>query len=209
MDLGGFFGGIADSIRGAGDSDWFTTNGWMVPLSMITAGAGSAIFGGGAAAGEGGALGGGGGILDSIGGVGGSFGGDAFSLGGGSGGALGSLGGGGTFSGDAFSLGGSGYGDGWSSAGFNGGDLSPSGSSGSNGYSLKDLNNPLTRNLLSNLLKSGGQSNGTGSYSPISNAYPTIPRQPAFLQQPMQQPIQDKKDMELTALIQALRGQNG
>jgi hypothetical protein len=74
--------------------EWFTENGWMVPLAMITAGAGSA-FGAGAAAGEGGAIGGGGGgILESIGGAGGSFGGDLFQLGG-SAGAQGSIGSGG------------------------------------------------------------------------------------------------------------------
>ena len=53
MSIEHFFQGIGDSIRSAGDGDWATTNGWMVPLSMITAGAGSAIFGGGAAAGGG------------------------------------------------------------------------------------------------------------------------------------------------------------
>ena len=55
---GGFFSGIADSIRGATDTglaDWSAENGWMLPLAMITAGVASGALGAGALTAEGGA----------------------------------------------------------------------------------------------------------------------------------------------------------
>lgn len=99
----------------------------------------------------------------------------------------------------------SGYGDGWSSAGFNGGDSGPSGSSSSNGYNLKDLNNPATRSLLGNLLKgqqgtSQQNANAYNSYKPMN-----IARQPDFLPTSPAINVQDKST-DLAALIKALRG---
>ena len=223
MDLGGFFGGIADSIRGAGDNDWFTEKGYMVPLAMITAGAGSAALGGGAAAGEGGAIGGGGGMLDSIGGAGGSFGGDAFSLGGSSGAGdvfagwspTGSSAGGSQF-GNLMTTDPTSFGDGYSSAGFGGGNFTTSDpNSFADGYSSSGWKDPnqgfdyqsygkqIAKQLLSQ--KQGGMGGSMGGNQQNYQYQPQpIQRQSAFVATPATFQVQDKPT-DIAALVSALR----
>lgn len=91
------------------------------------------------------------------------------------------------------------FGDGWSSAGFNGGDTS------SSGFDLQKLNNPATRNLLSEALK-GQQGASQQTQQMYSNYKPSdVVRQPAFLGNTAPVDVQDKQT-DLAALIKALRG---
>jgi hypothetical protein len=215
MDLGGFFGGIADSIRGAGDSDWFTEKGYMVPLAMITAGAGSAALGGGAAAGEGGAIGGGGGMGGGSDYLASLFGGDTggtlsgagnFQLGGGS-----ALGGSNFLTTDPTS-----FADGYSSAGFGGGNFT-TGDAGSfaDGYSSSGWKDPnqgfdsqgygkqLAKQLLSQ--KQGGMGGGMGGNQQGFQYQPQpVQRQAAYAPTPATFQVQDKPT-DIAALVAALR----
>jgi hypothetical protein len=72
---------------------------------------------------------------------------------------------------------------------------------------------------LANLLKLGNLGSGGSSMSPsvqypqrmtpIATTKPLIARQPALYPLQEDEPVQDKKELELTALIEALRGKNG
>lgn len=87
-----------------------------------------------------------------------------------------------------------------SSSGFNLGDITNYGSK---------LANLLGNNSGSSNNSSVGNSMGKTAQSPILTATLQPPVQPAFYPSKQDAPIQDTKNLELIALIDALRGQNG
>jgi hypothetical protein len=100
----------------------------------------------------------------------------------------------------------------------NGGQIIPTDvSSASSGSGLGSLTSYGSK--LANLLKLGNLGSGGSSMSPtaqypqrmapIATTKPLIARQPALYPLQEDEPVQDKKELELTALIEALRGKNG
>lgn len=100
----------------------------------------------------------------------------------------------------------------------NGGQIMPTDvSSASSGSGLGSLTSYGSK--LANLLKLGNLGSGGSSMSPsvqypqrmtpIATTKPLIARQPALYPLQEDEPVQDKKELELTALIEALRGKNG
>ena len=98
----------------------------------------------------------------------------------------------------------------------NGGQITPADTGSSSGFNLGDITkygsklaNLLGNNSGSSNNTSVGNSMGKTAQSPILNAIPQPPVQPAFYPSKQDAPIQDTKNLELIALIDALRGQNG
>lgn len=232
-----FWNNPSASLQGFAHDPWhglqnFATTG-LVPMIPYVAGAIGGIFGGPAGAAAGGALGQEGvdyfggnkdartgkGITKSIfSGAGKGMlasGGYNYAAGGGLdglGSLFGSSGGGETAINPATNLPWSDTGSGLAG---NGGQIAPTDvSSSSSGLNLGSPMNYASKlgNLLklTNLGNSGsGQSSMAQSSSPIAFTKPVIPRQPAFYATQPDQPIQNQKDLELTALIEALRNNNG
>lgn len=100
----------------------------------------------------------------------------------------------------------------------NGGQIMPtdvsSASSSSGLGSLTSYGSKLANLLkLSNLGSGGSSMSPTAQYpqkmTPIATTQPLFARQPALYPLQEDEPVQDKKELELTALIEALRGKNG